>query len=136
MSNNILFIINCSVYVDMSTHTDDVEIGSGEAPSSVELMRARLRPRGRRGQQLVPVVQKLRPGRGRGVARGMASGGGDGEGAESRKSHFWFSSLRRLKCTSIIEKGLKVCPLWRSFLPLCPSFCVHYLEVPLYIDNG
>ena len=111
----------------MSTHTDDVEIGSGEAPSSVELMRARLRPRGRRGQQLVPVVQKLRPGRGRGVARGVASGGGDGEGAESRKSHFWLSSLRRLKCTSIIEKG----PQRVSFTEKFPSI-VSFILCPLF----
>ncbi|CAI8025840.1 hypothetical protein GBAR_LOCUS14903 [Geodia barretti] len=40
----------------------------GSAPSITELMRARLRPRGRAGQHLVPVIKKIRTSRRRGVA--------------------------------------------------------------------
>ena len=39
----------------------------GSAPSTTELMRARLRPRGRAGQHLVPVIKKRRTSRRRGV---------------------------------------------------------------------
>ena len=35
------------------------------------------------------------------------------------------SSLRRLKCTSIIEKGPQACPLWKFF------YCALYSECPL-----
>ena len=45
--------------------TESEEFGS--APSTTELMRARLCPRGRAGQHLVPVIKKRRTSRGRGV---------------------------------------------------------------------
>ena len=63
---------------------NDDSVGGGLAPSSVELMRARLRPRGRVGQHLVPVVERLQTKRGRRWPRGVVSPEAQADGREQK----------------------------------------------------
>ena len=69
-ASRFLLLRSCAcIILDMSSVNGEAESEElGSAPSTTELMRARLRPRGRAGQHLVPVVKKIRIRRGRGVA--------------------------------------------------------------------